>query len=230
MTYNIKYDKIKTMSNVIFDLDGTLLNTLDDLMDSVNYALTELGFDKRNYSEIRSFVGNGVKLLVQRALPENGKDKLEQCLEIFSKHYDKNKFNKTRPYDGIIEMLKEVKAAGHKTAIVSNKYQSAVSDLAQNEFKGYIDCAIGERAGVSPKSAPDGVYIALKELNADKKDTVYVGDSDVDVMTAKNAGLKMIGVTWGFRDRELLIQCGADVIIDSPSEILKSIKSITENL
>lgn len=226
MTYKREYDKIKDMDTIVFDLDGTLLNTLDDLMDSVNYMLSVKGYPVRAYEEIRRFVGNGVRLLVERALPDGKKDETEKCLGIFAAHYDTNKNNKTRPYDGIREALASVKAAGYKTAIVSNKYERAVHELVASEFRGVIDAAVGERPGVAPKPAPDGVFAALAALGSKPENAVYIGDSDVDVRTAKNAGLKMIGVTWGFRDRSLLEQMGADRIVDDPADILSAVKSL----
>lgn len=214
------------MDTIVFDLDGTLLNTLDDLMDSVNFALARYGYAPRSYDEVRRFVGNGVRKLVERALPEGHKDRADEALQVFSAHYDKNKNNKTAPYDGIVDMLHAVKAAGFKTAIVSNKYERAVIELSQTVFGGYIDVSVGERAGVAPKPAPDGVFTALEALHTDPRDAVYVGDSDVDVATARNAGLKMIGVTWGFRDRALLESLGADRIVERPADILAAVRSL----
>lgn len=214
------------IDTILFDLDGTLLNTLDDLMDSVNYALTVCGCPERTYEEVRAFVGNGVRLLVERALPDGQKDRTDECLKVFSAHYDKNKANKTRPYDGILSMLSAVKDAGFKTAVVSNKYDSAVKELAETEFNGLIDLAIGVRDGVAPKPAPDSAFEAMRQLASDKAACVYVGDSDVDVMTAKNAGLPIVAVTWGFRDRSLLVDMGADVIVDAPAEILPAVQKL----
>lgn len=214
------------MDTIVFDLDGTLLNTLDDLMDSVNFALAHYGYAPRSYDEVRRFVGNGVRKLVERALPEGHKDRADEALQVFSAHYDQNKNNKTAPYDGIVDMLQAVKAAGFKTAIVSNKYERAVIELSQTVFGGYIDVSVGERTGVAPKPAPDGVFTALETLHTDPRDAVYVGDSDVDVATARNAGLKMIGVTWGFRDRALLESLGADRIVERPADILAAVRSL----
>lgn len=212
---------------IVFDLDGTLLNTLDDLMDSTNYALLACGFPARGYEEIRSFVGNGVGLLIERACPADAsKAQVADCLKLFTAHYDKNKSNKTRPYDGIAEMLAQVRARGFKSAVVSNKYDAAVKELVFSLFGEWIDEAIGESADVRKKPAPDGVAAALKRLNSDKKSAVYVGDSDVDAQTAKNAKMKFIGVTWGFRDRALLERMGADAIIDAPSELFEALEKI----
>ena len=157
---------------IVFDLDGTLLNTLDDLQDSTNYALKQCGFDPRGYEEVRSFVGNGVRLLIERAVPQ-GTDKaqVEKCFEIFTKHYDKNMENKTRPYDGVEQMLEEVKKRGYKTAVVSNKYDSAVKKLVGERFGKYIGPAVGESETVKKKPSPDGVWAALESLG-DRKSVV----------------------------------------------------------
>ena len=211
---------------ILFDLDGTLLNTLEDLTDSVNYMLREYGYPARTIDEVRAFVGNGVRKLVERALPPGEGDKTDECLKTFSAHYDLHKADKTRPYDGVVDMLRAAKSAGYRTAVVSNKYDAAVRALAADEFCGLLDAAVGERPGCQPKPAPDGVYAAMRQLGADRATTVYVGDSDVDVLTAKNAGLRMIGVSWGFRGRETLEALGADVIVDTPAEILSAVKKL----
>lgn len=212
---------------IIFDLDGTLLNTLDDLTDSTNYALSACGYPKRSYEEIRSFVGNGVRLLIERAVPKTvGKPEIDECFDIFTKHYDKNKNNKTRPYVGIVELLRAVKSKGYRTAIVSNKYDSAVRQLADELFSGCIDVAVGESAGRTKKPAPDGVFAALSMLGSTTKTSVYIGDSDVDGMTANNAGLRFIAVTWGFRDRELLRKFSPIAIIDSPEDLLSVLATL----
>lgn len=213
------------IDTIIFDLDGTLLNTLDDLAGSINFALGELGCPIRTINEVRNFVGNGVGLLVERALADGKKELKQKCLQIFERHYDANKSNLTRAYDGIHKMLTEVVAAGYKTAIVSNKYDAAVSALKAKEF-ACIDVAIGERDGLAKKPAPDMVILALEQLGKTKSDAVYVGDSDVDIMTARNSGLKVIAVSWGFRERELLEQMGADIIIDSPAQLLGALQSL----
>lgn len=213
------------IDTVIFDLDGTLLNTLDDLMDSTNYALAQLGCPPRTYDEIRSFVGEGVRLLIERALPDDRKDETDRALAVFSAHYDVHKADKTRPYDGIADMLTAVQAAGYRMAIVSNKYDAAVQDLRARVFP-QISVAVGEREGLAKKPAPDGVLLALRQLGALPQNAVYVGDSDVDVRTARNAGLPIVAVTWGFRDRALLQRLGADVIIDAPDRLPEAIKQL----
>lgn len=212
------------IDTVLFDLDGTLLNTLDDLCDSVNYALGKFGYPARTLEEVRGFVGNGVKLLINRALPENAKEKTDEVLAVFEEHYNLNKENKTRPYDGVTEMLGLV-CAKYKTAIVSNKYDRAVKELKDKLFP-LVNVAVGEGGGREKKPAPDMVEYALKKLGSNKNRAVYVGDSDVDVATARNSGLKLIAVSWGFRSRELLESLNADIIIDDPDELTGAIERL----
>lgn len=204
---------------VIFDLDGTLLNTLTDLSASVNYTLERFGFPLRSEREVRSYLGNGIRALVEKSLPADKKDMTDECLKVFKDYYDIHKDDNTAPYDGIVDMLRSVKAAGLKTAIVSNKYDAAVQYLKDVTFSGLIDFAVGEGNGIAAKPAPDGVWLALKKLNAVKEESVYVGDSEVDLMTAENSGLKCVAVTWGFRDREELILHGAKNVIDAPDRL-----------
>ncbi|MBQ2848530.1 MAG: HAD family hydrolase [Clostridia bacterium] len=205
---------------VIFDLDGTLTDTLEDLKNSVNYALEKSGFPEKNLEEIRSFVGNGVKRLIFLSVPENTPDEVsEKCLEIFKEHYNVNSCVKTKPYDGIIEMLSELKNRGIKTAVVTNKMNSAATEIVKFFFGDLIDETIGQLDGVAQKPQPDGIYNVLEKLGVSKENTVYVGDSEVDCITAKNASIPCIGVTWGFRDKSVLNENGADFIINSPTEI-----------
>jgi phosphoglycolate phosphatase len=214
----MKYDTI------IFDLDGTLLNTLDDLRDSLNTILTRHGYPARTLDEVRSFVGNGVKKLVSRSLPEGyTEDELTCCVNEFREYYKENMQNKTRPYDGIIELLTKLKKLNYKLAIVSNKFDAAVKDLSKDYFGDMVPVAIGESVNIRRKPAPDSVYKAIEELGADISRAVYVGDSDTDAETAKNAGIPCIGVTWGFRSRQVLESCGVVYIVDSPDEILSII-------
>ncbi len=215
------------IDTILFDLDGTLLNTLDDLCDSVNYALNVLGVPTRTIDEVRDFVGNGVKLLISRALGEGHLDKFDECFKLFSAHYDKNKQNKTAPYLGIDEMLISVLSAGYKTAIVSNKYHDAVEELRKKFFSS-VTIAIGEQQGLNAKPAPDMVFKAIKTLSSEPNSCVYVGDSDVDVATARNSNLPIIAVSWGFRSKELLKSLNADVIIDSPNQLLSAVDFINK--
>lgn len=208
---------------VIFDLDGTLLNTLEDLKNSTNYALNELGFPKRSLEEVRCFVGNGVRKLIERAVPQScDKETTERCLEIFKKNYSENMYNNTAPYNSILEILKDLRSNGLKIGVVSNKFDLAVKELCKKYFEDLVDIAIGQADDVPKKPAPDGVLKAIKQLGA--QNVVYVGDSEVDVQTAKNADIPCIGVTWGFRDRKNLE--GADFIIDNPRDIINIIRSM----
>lgn len=212
------------IKNIIFDMDGTILNTLDDLCDSVNYMLLECGYPSVTLDEVRSFVGNGVKLLVKRALKNDVDDaEFDKCMSIFSEHYDRNKENKTAPYEGILELMHVLKSMGIRMAVVSNKYDKAVKALTKKVFGNFIDIAVGEGDGILPKPKPDGVYRAMKELGANMYDTVYIGDSDVDYMTAFNSKLPFIGVTWGFRSEELLTSLGTIYIAHKPSDIIEFI-------
>lgn len=207
---------------VIFDLDGTLLNTLDDLADSTNYALSKFGYPTRTIEEVRQFVGNGVAKLIERAIPEGKNNpKFEKCLAIFKENYAQNMYNKTAPYNGIIEMLSNLKSKGIKIAVVSNKFDLAVKELCKKYFEGFIDFAAGENEaqGIKKKPAPDTVISVLNEFNFAPEDAVYVGDSDVDIMTAKNSQMPCISVTWGFRDEKFLLENGATILINAPSEI-----------
>ena len=207
---------------VIFDLDGTLLNTLDDLADSTNYALSRFGYPTRTIEEVRQFVGNGVAKLIERAIPDgNNNPNFEKCLSIFKENYAQNMYNKTAPYNGIIEMLSNLKSKGIKIAVVSNKFDLAVKELCKKYFEGFIDFAAGENEsqGIKKKPAPDTVLSVLNEFNFAPEDAVYVGDSDVDIMTAKNSKMPCISVTWGFRDEKFLLENGATILINAPSEI-----------
>lgn len=215
----MKYDTI------IFDLDGTLLDTLEDLMDSLNHALVMHGYEPRTLEQVRQSVGDGVKMLVRRSLPENTTDEeIEKCLSDFTSHYKTNMRNKTRPYNGIKEILYTLKIFKCNVAIVSNKFDSAVKELADYYFPGMIDAAIGESAEVRRKPAPDSIYAAIRRLGSDISKSIFVGDSETDVRTAKNAGIPCIGVTWGFRSRRVLEKEGADYIIDYPTELFSILK------
>ena len=212
---------------IIFDLDGTLLNTLDDLADSTNFALSEFNYPTRSKEEIRTFVGNGVAKLIERAIPDGkNNSNFDKCLEIFKQHYSINKYNKTAPYNNIINLLIELKEKNYKIAVVSNKFDLAVKDLCQKYFPNLIDVAIGENeaAGIKKKPAPDTVKLALNQLELTPDQAIYVGDSDVDILTAQNSNMPCISVTWGFRDKEFLIKNNAQIIINTPKEIIDYLK------
>lgn len=207
---------------VIFDLDGTLLNTLDDLSDSTNYALSKFGYPTRTIEEVLQFVGNGVAKLIERAIPDGkNNSNFEKCLNIFKENYAQNMYNKTAPYNGIIEMLSNLKSKGIKIAVVSNKFDLAVKELCKKYFEGFIDFAAGENEaqGIKKKPAPDTVLSVLRKFSFSPEDAIYVGDSDVDIMTAKNSHMPCISVTWGFRDKKFLLESGATILINAPSEI-----------
>lgn len=210
------------IKTVIFDLDGTLLNTLLDLKESTNYALRQFGYPERTLEEIRYFVGNGVRKLIERAVPENCEN-IEECLAVFKEHYEKNMYNNTACYNSIETVLKTLKADGVKIGVVSNKFDLAVKELCEKYFSDLIGVAIGQGGEILPKPSPFGVFKAMKELGAEKASTIYVGDSEVDVQTAQNAGIPCIGVTWGFRGRAYLD--GANFIIDEPCDIIKICKN-----
>lgn len=205
---------------VIFDMDGTILNTLEDLTDSVNHALEQLGLPTHTIEEVRNFVGNGIRKLIERAVPKGTDQQLmDKVHQAFTAYYKVHCADKTRPYEGILEMLKNLKAAGCKLAVVSNKADYGVQELCQQYFEGIFDYAVGEREGIQKKPAPDSVNEVLNRLQFERNQAVYVGDSDVDVATARNAGLDCIAVEWGFRTREFLIEQGAKTLIAEPKQI-----------
>ncbi len=220
--------KMAGITTVVFDLDGTLLDTLDDLTDSVNYALAQNGFPPRGEEEVRRFVGNGVRTLVERAVPAGGAggERIEAVFDCFKRHYVDHCTVKTDLYPGVGDMLRGLKAAGYKVAIVSNKLQGGVDELCRRFFRDTVQVAVGERAGVRRKPAPDMVEIALRELGAGREEAVYVGDSDVDLATAARAGLPCISVSWGFRDRDFLKRSGAVRLADSPADVLPLLESL----
>ncbi|MBR2860469.1 MAG: HAD family hydrolase [Clostridia bacterium] len=207
---------------VVFDLDGTLLDTLEDLYLSVNYALEKLSYPLRTREEIRAFVGNGVANLILRALPENAPD-FEECLKIFKEHYSLHSEDHTAPYNKVIEMLDALNEKNIPCAVVSNKFDGAVKRLCEKYFGSRITFALGERPDFARKPAPDGVFIALDELKVKKEDALYVGDSEVDVLTAKNANIDCVCVLWGFRDKEELVRAGGTTFAETVEELTKII-------
>ncbi len=206
----------------IFDLDGTLTDTLGDLADSVNYALREFGFPERTTEEVKSFVGNGVRRLIYSSVPENtDEETFENCLAVFKEYYKNHSLIETKPYDGIISMLETLKKQGIKTAVVTNKMHEAAEKIVRIFFGDLIDLTLGQIDGIAQKPQPDGIYSVLEKLGVSKEKAVYVGDSEVDCITAKNAGVPCIGVTWGFRNKSVLLENGADYIADTPEEIIE---------
>ena len=217
----------------IFDLDGTLLDTLDDLAAAVNYALRTYRMPEHSCDDVRRFVGNGVRMLMIRAIPNGEQNpRFKEVFSTFRQYYLEHSLDRTRPYDGVPEMLKALKQRGCRLAVVSNKFYAATQELCRHFFADTIEVAIGENeaAGIRKKPAPDTVFEALRQLNDISLTShhspltsdlaVYVGDSDVDLETANNSGLPCISVLWGFRDRDFLIQHGAKTFISAPSELL----------
>jgi len=210
------------IDTVLFDLDGTLTNTLADLKNSVNFALRKFGFPERNAEEIRNFVGNGVKKLIYRSVPEDtDNETAEKCLEVFKEYYKNNSCVETKPYEGIVELLKELKKKNIKTAVVTNKMHEAATEIVEFFFENLIDVTVGQSEKFTPKPAPDMVFLALEKLGSSKENAVYIGDSEVDCITAQNSGIPCIGVTWGFRDRNVLCENGADFIADKTGDIMQ---------
>lgn len=205
----------------VFDLDGTLLNTLDDLAASCNYALRHCGMPERTVDDVRRFVGNGVRKLMERAVPDGVDNQLfDEAYAVFRSHYMEHGLDTTQPYPGVMRMLERLKQGNKNVAVVSNKFYAATQELCRHFFSGYVEVAIGERDGIRKKPAPDTVMEALKALGVDKNGAVYIGDSDVDVMTARNCGMPCISVLWGFRDRSFLEKHGATTFVTSPDEIV----------
>jgi len=208
----------------LFDLDGTVLDTLEDLTDATNAALAMHGYAPHSIDAVRSFVGNGIGNLIRRALPHGTNEAIiNTVLGDFKKYYGAHCADKTKPYDGVLEMLRALREAGIRTAVVSNKADFAVKALAESYFEGLFDMAVGEREGVARKPAPDSVLEVMQALGATRAECVYIGDSDVDVLTAKNAGIDGIFVTWGFRSADCLREAGA-------AEILNSVLQLTKRL
>jgi phosphoglycolate phosphatase len=207
----------------IFDLDGTLLDTLGDLAAAVNYALRTHGMPEHSIDDVRRFVGNGVRKLVERAIPDGAANpQFDETFATFRQYYMTHSLDTTRPYEGIPETLVVLKERGCRLAVVSNKMMAATQELCQHFFPDTIEVAIGENEaeGIRKKPAPDTVFAALRQLGVGEEGAVYVGDSDVDLETARQSGLPCISVLWGFRDRDFLIKHGAKTFISAPIELL----------
>ncbi len=210
---------------VIFDLDGTLLNTLDDLANACNYALNKFSFPTHNVEEYKKFIGNGIYKLVERAVPNNKKDKetVEKVLETFSDYYNEHMIDMTKPYDGIVDILDELRAKGIKLAVVSNKKHEFTIEIVKKYFGDRFDIVFGHRENYKEKPDPTSVLEVIEKLNILKSECIYIGDSNVDILTAKNAGVKSVGVSWGFRGREELANEGANYLADNNIELLNII-------
>lgn len=205
----------------VFDLDGTLLDTLGDLAASTNYALAAHGMPTRTVEEVRMFVGNGVKKLMERAVPDGlDNPRFEETYRCFREHYMEHNLDTTAPYPHVVEMLAALKSRGKQLAVVSNKFYAATQELCAHFFGAYIDVAIGERETIRKKPAPDTVLEALRQLGVTREGAVYIGDSDVDIETARNCGIPCVSVLWGFRDRDFLLRHGAETLVSSPLDLL----------
>ena len=212
---------MKKFETYVFDLDGTLLETLKDLAASTNYALRTHNMPEHSIEDVRMFVGNGVKKLMERAIPNGIENpQFEEVYATFRQHYLEHNLDTTKPYEGIPELLAELKARGKKLAIVSNKFYAATQELARHFFPDTIEVAIGERENIKKKPAPDTVIEALHQLGASRETAVYIGDSDVDIMTAKNCDMPCVSVLWGFRDKEFLMEHGATFFVEKPCQLL----------
>ena len=214
------------MKTYIFDLDGTLLNTLGDLTAAVNVAMRKSGFPERSLDEVRQFIGNGIRNLILRAVPEGTSEEgSAKAFADFRAYYSVHYKEETCLYDGIAELLDALQAEGAKLAIVSNKADPVVQSINAHYFSKWDMLAIGELEGVPRKPAPDCVYLCMERLGAAKEDCVYIGDSDVDIETARNTGIPCIAVTWGFRPKEFLLESGAEQLADSPAELYQLLKN-----
>ena len=205
----------------VFDLDGTLLDTLEDLYRAVNRALTDHLLPLRSREEVRLFVGNGVEKLIRRAVPNGTEEEtILSVLADFKAVYADICEDNTRPYNGILDLLATLRERGVRVAVVSNKFDAATKQLCAKYFGELVEVAIGERTGVRKKPAPDTVYEALRELGVTAKGAVYIGDSDVDIQTAINCGMPCVSVTWGLRDEDFLVENGAKTLVRSPERLL----------
>ena len=210
------------ITTIVWDMDGTVLNTLIDLRDSVNYVLRKYNMPEHTIEEYRRYFGSGIRYALECAVIEGTpSETINEMLPIFKEHYDVHCLDNTCPYDGILDAMKKLKEKGYKMAIVSNKIDSAVKELNEKFFKEYVDVAIGETSGTKRKPAPDMVEQALKELGSSKEESIYIGDSEVDLQTARNSNLPCISVLWGFRDKDYLIEQGATTFAETPEELVQ---------
>jgi len=210
----------------IFDMDGTVLDTLDDLANAVNHTLIKFGMPTRSNREVRSYLGNGVRRLIESAAPDGTKEAvIDEMLQFYRAYYGEHSADKTAPYKGIEQALKKLRENGCKTALLSNKPDAPAVALTKKYFDGLFDYAAGEKEGIERKPSPDGLYPIFETFRIDKSEAVFIGDSEVDIMTAKNADMDCIAVTWGFRDRDELIAAGGLMLADSADELLRLILS-----
>ena len=210
------------ITTIVWDMDGTVLNTLIDLRDSVNYVLKKYNMPEHTIEEYRRYFGSGIRYALECAVVDGTpSETIDEMLPIFKEHYDVHCLDNTCPYDGILDAMKKLKEKGYKMAIVSNKIDSAVKELNEKFFKEYVDVAIGETPGTKRKPAPDMVEQALNKLGSTKEEAIYIGDSEVDLQTARNSNLPCISVLWGFRDKDYLIKQGATTFAKTPEELVQ---------
>lgn len=215
---NMKYEL------AVFDMDGTILDTLEDLTDATNYVLKQFGKPERTTKEVRELLGNGMRYLLRMAAGGNtSDDEVKQMISVFYPYYKDHAAIKTKPYDGIVKAIQDIRSRGIRTAVVSNKPDVAVRDLSQMYFPGLFDEAVGASEEVRTKPSPDGVNLVLQRLGVDRTNAVYIGDSEVDYATSQNAQMDVIMVSWGFRDKEDILKLGAPIVVDVPSEIVEKI-------
>lgn len=215
----------KMIKGIIFDLDGTILNTLDDLFYSTNYALEQYNLKVRTYEEIRCFVGNGVRVLIEKAVGIENQHLVEDVLKTFKTHYQAHSFDHIKYYEYIEDVLKELRKKEIKLAVVTNKFDAAAQEIINKYFPGIFDVVLGETKELNRKPHPDMCNYVLNKLELKSSDVFYIGDSEVDLETAKNANLKCISCSWGFRTKDELLSYGASLIIDNPLKILKMIEN-----
>lgn len=212
------------IDTIVFDMDGTLLDTLDDLTDAVNHALKVKGYPVQSRENVRKFLGNGLEVLIRKSFPEEATpDDVNDAIGSFKEFYRIHGKDKTKPYDGIAELLEELHRKGVRTAVLSNKYDAAVIELAAEYFPGSFDVVRGERKGIPRKPAPDGIFSIMEDMSAAAGSVMYVGDSEVDMETGNNAGVTTVGVLWGFRTKDVLENSGAHHIVSEPMELLELI-------
>jgi len=215
------------IKGIIFDMDGTILNTIEDIKISVNHAMRHFNLKEKTLQEVKDGVGSGAINLIEDIVPKGtSKEDIFKIYRVYQDHYDKHSNDHTGPYPGILDLLKHLKDAGYKLAVVSNKLEYLVQELNHQTFKDYFDVSIGETKDIPIKPAPDMLYKALNLLNLSKDEVLFIGDSDVDMMTATNANIKSVGVTWGYRSKEVLLKHKASYIINQANELIKIINEV----
>lgn len=215
------------IKGIIFDMDGTILNTIEDIKESVNYALRYFNLPEKSLQEVKDGVGSGAINLIEDVVPKNTSEQdIKKIYDVYQDHYDKNTNQQTGPYPGILDLLKTLKEKKYKLAVVSNKHKYLVDELNHQIFKDYFEVSMGETKGIPIKPAPDMLYMTLKDLGLTKDEVLFIGDSDVDMITANNANIKSVAVTWGYRSKEILLKYSPAYFIDEASQLLKIIDEV----